>query len=188
MKKIYLVSLSTCIALVVSFFGGNTSCAKVQKIKVTSQDFQSKGIISDTHACEFLGLDKSPQLSFSNIPEDTKSLALILDDPDAPGGTFNHWVIFNIPPAENGLQEDIPRDSELENGIRQGTNGTEQVGYFGPCPPPKETHQYIFKVFALDTVLELEAGANKKQLLIAMKRHILGRGKLVGLFKNNTNL
>ena len=188
MKKIYLVSLSICIALVVSFFGGNTSCAKVQKIKVTSQDFQSKEIIPDIHACEFLGLDKSPQLSFSNTPEDTQSFALIMFDPDAPDKNFVHWIVFNVPVSLASLEQNIPREAILEDGIRQGINGTEQIGYFGPCPPPKETHRYVFKVFALDTVLELEAGANKKQFLKAMRKHILGRGKLVGLFKNNTNL
>ena len=186
MKKMIINLIVVVFALVnsINLFAQATT----SKLNISSPSFGNKKIIPLAHACEFLGLDKSPQLSFSNIPENTKSLALILDDPDAPGGTFNHWVIFNIPPTGNGLQEGIPRDSELENGIRQGTNGAEQVGYFGPCPPPKETHRYVFKVFALDTVLELEAGVNKKQLLTAMKRHILGRGKLVGLFKNNTSL
>jgi len=166
----------------------NPSIAKVAKIQVTSQDFNNKGFISDAHACDPpLGQNISPQLSFDNVPEGTQSFALILDDPDAPGRTFNHWIIFNIPPSLSGLQEGIPKESELENEIKQGTNGTEQIGYFGPCPPPKETHRYVFKVYALDTVLNLEGGANKKQLLNAMKRHIVGRGKLVGLFKNNTN-
>ena len=185
MKKIILLFI-TLFLLVVSSLAAYTK--DVNKLGVTSSVFNHKDFIPIKHACDTLGSDISPPLTFNNIPEGTKSLALILDDPDAPGGTFNHWIIFNIPPAGNGLQEGIPHDSELENGIRQGTNGTEQVGYFGPCPPPKETHRYVFKVFALDTVLELEAGVNKKQLLTAMKRHILGRGKLVGLFKNNTSL
>ena len=185
MKKIILLFI-TLFLLVTGCLVAYTK--PVNKLGVTSSTFNQKGFIPVQHACDVLGQDRSPELSFSNIPDGTQSFALILDDPDAPGGTFNHWVIFNIPLAGNGLQRDIPRDAELENGIRQGTNGTEQIGYFGPCPPPKETHRYVFKVFALDTVLELEAGANKKQLLIAMKGHILGRGKLVGLFKNNTNL
>ena len=160
----------------------------VSKLGITSSAFNNKGSIPLQHACDILGSDRSPPLSFNNIPEAAKSLALILDDPDAPGGTFNHWVIFNIPIAEASLQEGIPHDSKLGGDIRQGTNGAGQIGYFGPCPPPKETHRYVFKVFALDTVLDLEAGATKKQLLRVIKKHILGRGKLVGLFKNNTNL
>lgn len=161
----------------------------VQKIKVTSSNFTSKGIIPDAHACDPpLGQNKSPQLSFDNFPDGTQSFALVLDDPDAPGGRFVHWVIFNIPVNDGGLNEGLPLDAELSNGTRQGRNDTKQIGYFGPCPPPKETHRYIFKVFALDTVLDLASGATSKQLLTAMKGHIIGRGKLVGLYKNNTNL
>lgn len=159
----------------------------VSKLGITSSSFNNKSFIPLVHACDILGSNLSPPLTFSKIPNGTKSLALILDDPDAPGGTFNHWIIFNIPVEDGGLEEGIPPEFELEGGIKQGTNGTEQIGYFGPCPPPKETHHYVFKVFALDAVLNLEAPANKKLLLKTMKRHILGRGKLVGLFKNNTN-
>lgn len=185
MKKIIT---SLILVILLQYFPAFYIEAKAPaKIKITSTAFSNKCSIPTTHACEFLGQDKSPPLSFSNVPAGTQSLALILDDPDAPGGTFNHWVIFNIQASEGTLEEGIPRDGELEGGIKQGTNGTSQIGYFGPCPPPKETHRYIFKVFALDTVLNLEAGADKKQLLKAMKTHILGRGKLVGLFKNNTD-
>ena len=175
------------ITFLVVFLVFNFPVLAVEKISVTSSSFQNKGIIPDKHACDILGSDLSPPLTFNNIPGNTESLALVLDDPDAPGGKFNHWIIFNIPPADGGLQEGIPNESELEDGARQGTNGTEQIGYFGPCPPPKETHRYVFNVFALDTVLELESGASRKQLIKAMKRHILGRGKLVGKYKNNTN-
>ena len=181
------------ILFFIIFFLLGTNCLQAYSksgstLKITSPAFNNKGFIPLEHACDILGSDMSPPLAFSNIPQGTKSLAVILDDLDVPGGAFNHWVIFNIPVALGELDEGIPRDGELEDGIRQGTNGTEQIGYFGPCPPPKETHRYVFKAFALDTILNLEAGANKKQLLSAMKKHILGRGKLVGLFKNNTNL
>ena len=184
MKKIILI----LVVLLLFITNGFVVLAKSTKLKVTSSAFSNKGIIPLQYACDILGSDMSPPLAFSNIPQGTKSLAVILDDPDVPGGAFNHWVIFNIPASPGKLDEGIPRDGELEDGIRQGTNGTEQIGYFGPCPPPKETHRYVCKAFALDTVLNLEAGANKKQLLSAMKKHILGRGKLVGLFKNNTDL
>ena len=157
------------------------------KISVRSASFSNKDIIPDKHACDILGSNLSPPFTFTNIPANTESLALVMDDPDAPGGSFNHWVIFNIPLDDSGLEEGILSENEFENGIIQGTNGTEQIGYFGPCPPPFETHRYVFSVFALDTVLDLEDGATKKQLLKAMRGHILGRGKLVGKYKNNTN-
>lgn len=164
------------------------SHAKVQKFQVTSSDFNNKGSISDLHACDPpLGQNLSPQLSFGNAPDSTQSFALIMFDPDAPGGSFVHWVIFNIPGNTPQLAQGIPLQSELDNGTRQGANGTEAIGYFGPCPPPKETHKYVFKVFALDSVLSLQAGADSKQLTKAMKGHIIGRGKIIGLYKNNTN-
>lgn len=185
MKKI--ITFLVLVILLQCFQTFYIEAKALVKIQVTSSAFQNKGHIPIDHACDVLGDDRSPLLSFSNLPSGTKSLALILDDPDAPGGTFNHWVIFNIPVSASELEEDLPRDGELDSGARQGTNDTRQIGYFGPCPPPKETHRYVFKVFALDIVLNLESGADKKQLLKAMKTHILGRGKLVGLFKNNTN-
>ncbi len=181
MKKICLVFT----ALVSVLFSFNPVLA-VEKMSVTSSDFNNKGIIPDAHACDPpLGQNKSPELSFSNAPSGTQSFALILTDPDFKN--FVHWVIFNIPADAMGLDEGLPLDAELSNSARQGTNGTEQIGYFGPCPPPKETHRYVFKVFALDAVLDLESRATSKQLLKAMRGHILGRGKLVGKYKNNTN-
>lgn len=165
----------------------NPSQAKVQKIKVTSTAFENKGFIPDEHACEYIGADRSPNLSFSNIPDGTQSFALIMFDPDAPDKNFVHWIIFNIPVSTPGLEADIPRDAVLENSIKQGTNGAQRIGYFGPCPPPRETHNYVFNIFALDTVLNLEGGANKNQLLKAMNGHITGKGKIVGLYKNKTN-
>lgn len=188
MKKIFF---NFVIIILVSFLYQCfliSGIAKPVKIQVTSSSFENKGIIPDTNACDVLGLDRSPQLSFGNVPSGTQSFALILDDPDAPGGTFNHWVIFNIPLNKSGLDEDLPKDPTLEDGTKQGTNGTGQIGYFGPCPPPKEKHRYVFKVFALDNILNLEAGVNDKQLKKAMKGHIVGVGKLIGLYKNNTNL
>lgn len=184
MKKATLIFLATYLISIVIFFDIRPSYAITQKLKVTSSDFRNKGFIPDLHACEFLGSDKSPQLSFENIPTGVQSLALIMFDPDAPDKNFVHWVIFNIPKDSLNLEQGI---SNFENGTKQGTNGTGAIGYFGPCPPPTETHRYIFKVFALDTILTLENGATQKQLVQAMKGHIISRGKLVGLYKNRTN-
>ena len=109
-------------------------------------------------------------------------------DPDAPDKNFVHWVVFNIPIDSPVLEQGIFRDTAtLENGTKQGTNGTGQIGYLGPCPPPRETHRYVFNVFALDTILDLESNATKKQLTQAMRNHILGKGKIIGLYKNNTD-
>lgn len=188
MKKIISIFLVIFITFTVSFFQTNSSYGATKKVKVTSSDFNNKGFIPDVNACEFLGSDKSPQLSFSNAPSGTKSFALIMFDPDAPGNSFVHWVVFNIPVDFPVLEQDISRDTAtLENGTKQGTNGTGQIGYLGPCPPPGETHRYVFNVFALDTVLDLESSATKKQLTQAMRNHILGKGKIIGLYKNNTN-
>lgn len=182
MKKLIVVFYLLCLCLMI-----NPAYTKPTKIQLTSSNFNNKDFIPSLHACEFLGQDQSPQLSFSNFPNHTQSFALIMFDPDAPDKNFVHWIIFNIPSNNPTLNQGIAPDSILENGIKQGTNSTEEIGYLGPCPPPHETHRYIFKAFALDTILDLNEDATKNELQKAMKGHIIGRGKLVGLFKNNTN-
>lgn len=185
MKKIFLGFFATFLICFLCQVLFSPSIAAVEKLVLSSQDFNNKATIPNTHACSFLGQDKSPQLSFSKIPVGTQSLALIMFDPDAPDKNFVHWIIFNIPIGTTSLNQGILKNSELEGGIKQGINGAGEIGYMGPCPPPKETHRYVFKVFALDTVIDLKAGANSKELTKAMKGHIIGRGKLVGLYKNN---
>ncbi len=187
MKKIISMFLIICLIFTAVFLNSNPSYSAVQKIKVTSTDFENKGFITDLNACEFIGLNKSPQLSFNNASSDTQSFALIMFDPDAPEKNFVHWIVFNIPSDFAELQQDVPNDASIQNGTKQGTNGAGEIGYFGPCPPPGETHRYVFKAFALDAALTLEDGATKKQLVRAMKGHIVGKSKIVGLYKNNTN-
>lgn len=104
-----------------------------------------------------------------------------MDDPDAPIGTFVHWVIYNIPASNRGLPEAVPANAKLADGTQQGNNGTGRAGYTGPCPP-SGTHRYFFKLYALDTVLSLASGADKDQLLKAMQGHILAQGELMGTF------
>lgn len=128
------------------------------------------------------GDDISPPLSWSGTPENAKSLALISDDPDAPMGAWVHWVLFNIPAAEKGLEEKIPNQDRLENGAKHGTNDFHRLGYGGPCPP-SGVHRYYFKLYALDTVLNLRPGITKKELENAMKGHILAQGQLMGKYK-----
>jgi Raf kinase inhibitor-like YbhB/YbcL family protein len=129
------------------------------------------------------GADKSPALQWQNAPEGTKSFALINDDPDAPGMTWVHWVIFNIPPDKTTLSEAVPTKGELPDGSRQGINDFGQIGYGGPMPPPGKAHRYFFKLYALDCMLELKSGITKSELLKAMQGHILAQAELVGLYK-----
>ena len=149
-------------------------------ISLTSTAFAEGAPIPAEYSC--MGRRISPPLAWSNPPTGTKSLALIMDDPDAPVGTFVHWVIYNIPASSLGLPEAIsPTKVQLANGSVQGNNGAGQAGYTAPCPP-SGTHRYFFKLYALDTVLSLPAGATKDQLLKAMEGHILSSGELMGTF------
>ncbi|HTY24972.1 MAG TPA: YbhB/YbcL family Raf kinase inhibitor-like protein [Desulfomonilaceae bacterium] len=148
-------------------------------MQVKSTAFQEGAMIPRPYTCD----DKyiSPSLSWSGGPAETKSIALIMDDPDAPVGTWVHWVLFNIPPDTTSLAENIPRTGSLPNGSKHGSNSWSNLGYGGPCPPGG-THRYYFKVYALDCILTLNTGINKAQLLKAMEGHILGEGQLMGRY------
>jgi len=150
------------------------------EIKITSSVFEEGGMIPEKYTCD--GIDVSPPLAWASVPESTKTLALICDDPDAPMGTWVHWVLFNLPASINELPESVPTDEELENGAKQGRNDFRRIGYGGPCPP-SGTHRYYFKLYALDTEINLEAGAKKSQLMESMEGHILAEGQLMGRYK-----
>ncbi len=150
-------------------------------LELNSPAFKAKTTIPAKYTCE--GPDVSPALKWATPPAATKSLALICDDPDAPGGTWVHWVIYNIPPGAEGLSGKIPRDKKLDSGAIQGTNSWGKIGYGGPCPPPGPAHRYFFKLYALDAALDLEPGATKQQVEGAMEVHILDRAELVGLYQ-----
>ncbi len=150
------------------------------EIKITSSAFEEGGLIPAKYTCD--GADVSPPLQWDAVPQGTKSIALICDDPDAPMGTWVHWVLFNLPAETNELAENIPADKILPNGARQGVSDFGRVGYGGPCPPGG-THRYFFKIYALDTEVGLQAGADKRRLLKTMEGHILGQGQLVGKYK-----
>jgi len=150
------------------------------EIKVKSEAFEEGGMIPKKYTCD--GEDASPPISWTGVPEGTEALALICDDPDAPVGTWVHWVIFNIPPDTTGLSENIPPERVLESGARQGRNDFGNIGYGGPCPP-RGTHRYYFKLYALDKKVDLEPGATKDELLKAMEGHILAEGRLMGRYK-----
>jgi Raf kinase inhibitor-like YbhB/YbcL family protein len=148
-------------------------------MKLTSTAFSEGGMIPAQYTCN--GPDVSPPLNWEDVPEETKSLALIADDPDAPVGTWVHWVLYNLPADTHELQEDLPKTKVLPNVAMQGTNDFRKIGYGGPCPPGG-THRYFFKLYALDELVDLNPGARKKDLLDAMKGHILAECQLMGKF------
>jgi hypothetical protein len=162
---------------------GNASGPKgeTMAIKLASAAFEEGNAIPVKHTGQ--GDDVSPALQWTGVPAGAKSLALICDDPDAPMGTWVHWVIWNIPPEATGLPEAVPQKAELKDGSKQGINDFRQTGYGGPMPPPGKAHRYFFKVYALDTQPDLKPGATKSKLLDAMKGHILAEGQLMGTYQ-----
>jgi Raf kinase inhibitor-like YbhB/YbcL family protein len=141
-------------------------------MKLTSPEFKDNSNIPSKFTCE--GEDINPALVIENIPQGTKSLALIVDDPDAPAKTWVHWVVFDIPPVNRIEENSVPG--------KQGINDFGRLDWGGPCPP-SGTHRYFFKIYALDTMLALKEGAGKKALERDMEGHILGRAELIGLYK-----
>ncbi len=169
--------------LVAASCADDTKTAKepAMSIQITSTAFAEGQPIPDKYTCA--GLNVSPPLQWANAPAGIKSFALIADDPDAPMGTWVHWVIYNLPPATAALAENTPPSPELPDGSKQGVNDFRQTGYGGPCPPPGKPHRYFFKIYALDTMLSLKSGATKKELLKAMDGHVLAQGQLMGTYQ-----
>lgn len=149
-------------------------------MELKSQAFQPGDLIPAKYTCD--GQDISPPLTWSDPPAGTKSFALISDDPDAPVGTWVHWVIWNIPASARSLEENLPKKDSLPNGAKQGTTDFRRIGYGGPCPP-SGTHRYFFKLYALDTTLNLPAATTKKDLEKAMQGHILVQAELIGKYR-----
>ena len=150
-------------------------------LSVSSPAFQEGDKIPSKYTCE--GQDVSPALTWGEPPVGTQSFALVMDDPDALGGVFTHWVIFNIPSDSRQLAEAIPTQAQLTTGALQGKNDFGRIGYGGPCPPPGRSHRYQFTLCALDQPLDLKAGASKKQVIDAMQGHILAQGQLTGTYQ-----
>ena len=147
---------------------------------ITTKAFSNGGEIPRKHTCS--GENISPALSWSGAPPTTLSLALIADDPDAPAGTFTHWIIWNIP-AHAALPEGVPPSESLDNGARQGRNDFNRIGYGGPCPPPGRPHRYFFRLYALDANLDLHPGSARDELESAMKPYVVSRTEWMGVFK-----
>jgi Raf kinase inhibitor-like YbhB/YbcL family protein len=149
-------------------------------LELASTAFEQGDRIPREHTAD--GRNASPPLTWRDPPADTQSLALVCEDPDAPRGTFTHWVLFNLPAESQELSAGVPQGATLPNGTTQGNNGFGKVGYGGPSPPPGKPHRYFFKLYALDRRLDLQAGASREDVLAAMKGHVLAEGQLMGTF------
>lgn len=190
-------ALNLYLILIFMIFGG-MNCSKAQEksngkehktegqtmFTLESDAFRTGENIPVKYTCD--GADVSPALSWQGAPQGTKSLALICDDPDAPMGTWVHWIIYNIPATLPGLPENVAKDqAELSGNLQsilQGINSWGKIGYGGPCPPPGPAHRYFFKLYALDTVLA-QSSMKKAQLLQAMEGHVLGETQLMGTYQ-----
>ena len=148
-------------------------------VRLSSSSFKDGGTIPARYTCD--GEDISPPLGWSGLPGGTQSVALICDDPDAPAGTWVHWVLFNIPADTTALDEAVPTKETLPDGSKQGMTDFRRTGYGGPCPPGG-THRYFFKLYALNTKLDLPPGVSKSGLIEAMEGHLLAECRLIGLY------
>lgn len=183
-----MAGISCFIVALALIFSVESACARPHRspqpgtavFSISSPVFSSGQTIPRRYTCS--GKNISPQLQWGNPPVGTKSFALVVDDPDAPVGTFVHWVVYNLPPSIKGLAEKVSPGRALPRGALEGKNGFGHSGYGGPCPPPGKPHRYFFKLYALDTMLDLPTGPSKARLLKAIQGHVLGQAKLVGLF------
>jgi Raf kinase inhibitor-like YbhB/YbcL family protein len=150
------------------------------EIKLTSTAFKEGESIPRSYTCD--GVNISPPLEWSGVPKTAKTIAIVADDPDAPGGTWVHWVLYNLPAANIGLVESLPASENLKAGGFQGKNDFGKIGFGGPCPP-SGTHRYFFRIYALDGELPLKAGATKAELTKAMEGHTMLQGQLMGTYR-----
>lgn len=149
-------------------------------IKLTSTAFKEGEPVPRQYTCD--GVNVSPSLEWSGVPKSAKTLVIFADDPDAPAGTWVHWVLYNLPAGNIGMVENLPATDELKAGGFQGKNDFGKIGYGGPCPP-SGTHRYFFKIYALDSELPLEAGATKAEVEKAMEGHVVAQGQLMGTYR-----
>lgn|SRR5579875_3398661 len=172
-----MLTPSLRIIAVVAIVVGSVS--SVQAMELSSPAFAPGQPIPVKYTCA--GEDVSPPLSWRGVPPRTKSLALILSDPDSPGGRFVHWVVYNLPVKTNELSEDLNKTPLIAGGGQQGQNSRHGYGYTGPCPPPGRVHHYHFDLYAVSEPITLEDGTGA-QLRQALKGHVIGRAQLIGTF------
>lgn len=150
-------------------------------MQLKTSAFANGGDIPSIFTCD--GADDSPALQWTEPPVPTQSFALIVDDPDAPRGTWVHWVLYDLPATARELPEGVPPEATLPSGARQGRNDFKKIGYGGPCPPPGPAHRYFFRLFALDRALGLQPGARRADVDRAMEGHILARAEVMGRYR-----
>jgi Raf kinase inhibitor-like YbhB/YbcL family protein len=148
-------------------------------LKLVSPAFTQGKFIPDKYTCK--GKNVSPPLEWTDVPHATKELVLIADDPDAPSGTFVHWLLYGVQPTQSGLDEGIPGRATLANGAHQGVNDFRKIGYAGPCPP-RGTHRYYFRLYAIDSNLNLPPGINRERVDQAIKHHVIEEAELMGYY------
>jgi Raf kinase inhibitor-like YbhB/YbcL family protein len=179
MKQTYWLSILLVLVLACpdsGAEGGNHDMA----FTIRSTAIEAGGSIARVYTCD--GRDISPPLRWDNVPEGTRSFALICDDPDAPMGTWVHWVVYGIPAGTRQLPEGVPASEQLSDGTVQGRNDFGKIGYGGPCPPRGKPHRYFFRLYALDEVLSLAPGLSKKALLKATEAHVLAQAEMFGTY------
>lgn len=179
LSKLITLGLGVALLLTQATARGEEN-QKAKQITITSSAFKEGSAIPKEYTGD--GKDISPPLSWSDVPEQTKSLALTCEDPDAPRGTWFHWIIFNIPPSTRKLKEDIKKTATLPDGSLQGNNDFDKPGYNGPAPPPGAVHHYLFKLLALDTKLDITPGCTKSEYHKATNGHILAAGQFTGTY------
>ena len=168
-------------AIAAQIVHANFQGGRAMSFALTSTAFTNGAAIPRQYTCD--GADLSPVLHWNAAPAGTQSFALIADDPDAPAGTWTHWIIWNIPAKTTALPEGVPKVEESRDGARQGNNDFKRIGYGGPCPPPGKTHHYFFKLYALDAKLELKAGASRSDLDRAIDGHVLAQTRWMGTYR-----
>lgn len=171
-----LAALALYLAPMITYSEKTTAVS----FKLGSETFSDGGVIPAKYTCD--GLDVSPPLHWSDYPLTTESFVLIVEDIDAPGGIFTHWLLYNLPANINRLEEVVEKVDELPSGALQGVNDFGRVGYGGPCPPPGKPHRYVFKMYALDEVLDLKPRMSRQELLNSIKGHVIAEARLTGIY------
>lgn len=166
-------------AAVAVLLGANAASAG--ELTIESKSFAHKGDIPVLHTCD--GADRSPALAWQGVPEETKAFAIVVDDPDAPNGSFNHWLAWNLPAAARAIDTGVPPIGDLGDGTKQGKNGFGKTGYAGPCPSPGSTHEYHFRFFALSKPIDVEEDAERDAVIDALEKNAIEEAELIGTYR-----
>ncbi len=175
-----MATLTLIVALIILAASVGVAKDPAGKLDLKTTAFRPGGTVPAQYTCS--GANISPALSWSQPPPGTRSFVLIMDDPDAPGGNWVHWVVYDLPGSARQLPEQVPAGVAIAGGGKQGVNDFPANGYGGPCPPPGQPHRYFFRLYALDTILDLHAPVRRKDVDAAMKGHVVAQAELMGTF------